>query len=154
MTAVVSKGQPLRSLIPILFNKAGIPVEIQQHPWARAYRMALDESNIFIGPFLRTSERESRFKWLEVPAFTSRGFLYKLAFRKDISIDSLSETRKYKIGISRSYALPQDLINKGFDKQLEKVPTEELNIRKLYILSVSIFSELLYADRLPLILPR
>lgn len=76
MTAVVYKRQPLRSLIPILFYKAGIPVEIQQHPWARAYRMALDESNIFIGPFLRTSQRESRFKWLEVPAFTSRGFLY------------------------------------------------------------------------------
>ena len=124
-------GQPMENLITKLLERTGIDADIQVHPWARNYRMALDEENVLIGPFLKTAEREHLFKWLDVPIFSSRGFLYKLKERRDIKVNSLDEAKEYQIGKAKNYALPKFLIENGFDSTLELAVTEESNFKKL-----------------------
>ena len=132
ITVVRYPGQPMQSLIEILLERTGFKGDIQVHPWSRNYRMALDEENILIGPFLMTSQRESLFKWLDVTIFTSRGFLYKLKSRKDIQINSLEDAKKYTIGKANNYSLPKFLSENGFDKDLEPAVSEENNLKKLF----------------------
>lgn len=131
ITCVVFESQPMAEVMALLLEETGIKGEIILYPWPRAYRMALDEANVLIGPFLRTEKRQVLFRWLDVPMFSSNGYLYKLRDRTDIHIESLEEAKRYKIGISKNYALPEFLIEQGFDKDLEPANTEELNLKKL-----------------------
>ena len=131
ITVVKFPGQPMAELLSALVEETGVSAATQVHPWPRIYQMALKQDNVLIGPFLRTDEREDRFKWLDVPIFSSRGYLYKLKHRKDIKVNTLEDARKYRIGKSREYALPKFLIENGFDGTLEPAITEEINFRKL-----------------------
>lgn len=129
---VLFKSQPLTDLIPILLKESGLKGESDFYPWSRAYQIALHEKNVLIGPFLKTRERESLFKWMDTPAYTSRGFLYKLRKRTDIRIANLADAEKYRIGLSKNYALPKSLTDQGFRKNLEPAVSEEINLRKLF----------------------
>ncbi|THB78613.1 MAG: hypothetical protein D3926_12755 [Desulfobacteraceae bacterium] len=131
ITVVRYTGQPMEGLVSLLLEKTGVKADIQTHPWSRIYRMALGETNILIGPFLRTKEREHLFKWLDVPIFSSKGFLYKLRTRTEVTVNNLEDAKKYKIGKSKNYALPKFLIDNGFDQTLEITISEESNFKKL-----------------------
>jgi hypothetical protein len=66
--------------------------QIQVYPWARAYRMALEEENIILFGMARTKVRENKFKWIG-PIAEKRDIL---AAKKGsgIKIDNLEDAKK------------------------------------------------------------
>lgn len=117
-------------IVQAAFKEADINYTIAVYPWARAYKMALEEKNILIYSILRTPERENLLQWVGEIA-PRKSFFYKLKKRKDIIINSLEDAKKYTIGGVRGDARVSYLNNNGFDIK-EIVSNDELNIRKLF----------------------
>lgn len=115
-------------------EKADFKAKFKIFPWARAYKMALNDKNTLIYTISRTIERENHFKWIGPYADRSI-FLYKLSSRNDINISSLEDVKKFKIGLMREDATHQYFIGKGFSehKNLDITSKEDLNIKKLFI---------------------
>lgn len=99
-------------------------------PWARGYNALLTENNTVLFVVTRTSEREHLFKWVG-PISTARNVLIA---RKDrhISLKSVAEARKYKIGVVRQDAGEQLVVKAGIALEtLDRTSEALANIRKL-----------------------
>lgn len=95
--------------------KAGINAKIKLYPWARAYRMALNEKNVLIYTIVRNEEREKLFKW--IGPFASRILcLYRLKGRNDIIINKIEDARNFKIGVVRDDVTHQFFQNNGYNR--------------------------------------
>jgi polar amino acid transport system substrate-binding protein len=116
-------------VVRAVLNELGMDSEIKVYPWARAYKIALEQENVLIYSILRITEREKLFKWVGKIA-VSEMCLFKIKERKDIQISSLEEAKKYKIGVTRETAPHQYLLDKGFDLK-EVVKSDDLSIKKL-----------------------
>ena len=105
--------------------------KIGVYPWARAFSIALEKENVLIYSITRIPERENKFKWVGTIAPVKVN-LYKLKRRKDISIKSLDDAKKYLVGVARNDSKHQYLERKGFKiNASEIVVKDELNLRKL-----------------------
>jgi polar amino acid transport system substrate-binding protein len=118
-------------LLDVLALEAGITVQKQLLPWARAYRMALDDADTVIYSLVRTPEREALFQWVG-PISPRKIVLYRMTLRKELAVTRLDEVRAYKVGVVRESAAAKALINKGFtvDKELELALDDTTNMRK------------------------
>jgi polar amino acid transport system substrate-binding protein len=118
-------------LLDMLALEAGITVQKQLLPWARAYRMALDDADTILYSLVRTPERETLFQWVG-PISPRKIVLYRMATRKELAVTHLDEVRAYKVGVVRESAAAKALINKGFtvDKKLELALDDATNMRK------------------------
>ncbi|MEG5266913.1 ABC transporter substrate-binding protein [Pseudomonas sp. JDS28PS106] len=86
---------------------------IQLYPWARAYEKALREPNVLIYPMIRTSARESLFKWVgEIGQAQTR--LYRLREERDITPSSLIDARRFSVGVVRDDSRQLYLQAQGF----------------------------------------
>ena len=104
---------------------------IQVYPWARAYKMALENENIILFGMTHTKDRENKFKWVG-PLATKRDILVA---RKSsgIRIDRLEDAKKVKyIGTLRDDTRELLLKSHGFSN-LQSVSDEQLNAKKLAI---------------------
>jgi len=102
---------------------------IALYPWARAYDMARLEPNVMIYPILRSSERESLFRWVgELDQVTT--LFYKLRERHDIVIKSLADARNYTVGVVRDDSRQEYLEGKAFSKMVVSANNLD-NLRKL-----------------------
>lgn len=101
-------------IVTSVLTKAKIPVNIAIYPWARAYLMATQEPDILIYTIGRTPERENLFKWVGKIA-PRKMYLFKLKSRKDISLHSLDDARRYTIGLVRNSASHLSLKSQGFE---------------------------------------
>lgn len=121
-------------VVKATFAKAGIDVEIGLYPWARAYNMALEQENILIYSIGKSEAREKLFKWIGPIAPPLKVGLFKLKKRADITLQSLEDAKKYKIGVMKDSGNAQFLLSKGFEegKQLEVTPMTSLNVSKLF----------------------
>lgn len=86
---------------------------IQLYPWARAYEKALREPNVLIYPIIRTSARESLFKWVgEIGQAQTR--LYRLREAREIMPSSLVDARRFSVGVVRDDSRQLYLQAQGF----------------------------------------
>lgn len=119
-------------VVEAVLQKANLTYIIKMYPWARAYKMALEEPNTLIYTMGRNDEREYLFKWVG-PIAPRQLSLFKLKTRSDVIIRTLEDAKKYKIGVVLKDSSTQFLESKGFKcpKNLEVVTNYELNQRKL-----------------------
>ncbi len=83
-------------------------------PWKRAYQTALEEKNVLLFTTTRTPEREKLFKWVG-PIYPRQQWIFKLVERSDIRIDSLDESKRYKIVEVENSANYQFFVKHGFE---------------------------------------
>ncbi|MBV2128020.1 substrate-binding periplasmic protein [Arsukibacterium indicum] len=100
-------------LVKAILSQAGISATIEIYPWARAYRMALQQPDTLIYNIARTVERESQFQWIGPVATYRLGFV-KLAHRQDIQLKSLTEAQQYSIAVQRHDVAETFLKQNGF----------------------------------------
>ena len=87
---------------------------IDIYPWSRAYNLALHRNNTCVFSIVKTPSRESKLKWI-APLINMKFSLIGLR-DSNISINSLAEAKKYKIGVIRDDLSYQYLEQRGFTK--------------------------------------
>ena len=115
-----------------IFRRAGLPYELQSYPWSRAYKLAQTLPNVVIFTLARTPEREKEFQWIGALA-KRKLYLYKLASRKDIRVDSIDDAKRYRISVNREDAAEKLLLGLGFsyEKNLDLSPSDASSLNKL-----------------------
>ena len=110
-------------------KKVGSKEQIQVYPWARAYKLALEDENVILFGMTYTKVREDKFKWVG-PLATKRDIL--VARKKSgIKINRLEDAKSVKrIGTLRDDTRERLLERNGFTN-LEPVSDEQLNAKKL-----------------------
>ena len=110
-------------------QRIGSTEPIEVYPWARAYKMALEEENVILFGMTYTEDRSNLFKWVG-PLATKRDIL--LARKDDsFSITSLEDAKKVeRIGTLRDDVRGKLLEKMGFTN-LEPVSDEQKNAQKL-----------------------
>ena len=112
-------------------RRVGSDEPIQVYPWARAYKMSLEQENVVLFGMTHTEARHDQFKWIG-PLATKRDILVA---RKGsgIKIDSLEDAKKVKrIGTLRDDTRERLLESLGFTN-LEPVSDEQINAKKLVL---------------------
>ena len=103
--------------------------QIQVYPWARAYKMALEDENVILFGMTHTKVRQDKFKWVG-PLATKRDILVAKK-GSGIKIKDLEDAKKVKrIGTLRDDTRGRLLKRHGFTN-LEPVSDEQLNAKKL-----------------------
>ncbi|WP_341524070.1 transporter substrate-binding domain-containing protein [Pseudomonas sp. G.S.17] len=120
-------------VVQAVLKEIGIEASIQPMPWARAYELALNESNVLIYSIARTPEREELFQWVGAIAPT-QWYIFSLAERP-IKLNSLDDARGHQIATVNQDVGEQYLISKGFriGAQLQSSNKYEHNYRKLKV---------------------
>ena len=105
--------------------------EIKVYPWARAYKMALEDENVVLFGTTYTKVRHDKFKWIG-PLATKRDILVAKK-GSGIKINSLEDAKKVKrIGTLRDDTRERLLKRLGFTN-LESVSDEQKNAKKLVL---------------------
>jgi polar amino acid transport system substrate-binding protein len=103
--------------VELLFSQANIDHKIHVYPWARTYKLALTQPNVFIYSLLRTEQRESLFHWI-APLCKVKFSFYRLKKRKDIQVHSFADAKKYLTAVQKEQASSEYLLSLGFkDKE-------------------------------------
>ncbi|SNY55698.1 amino acid ABC transporter substrate-binding protein, PAAT family [Arsukibacterium tuosuense] len=100
-------------LVKAILQQAGVSASIEMYPWARAYKMALQQPDTLIYNMARTAQREQLFQWIGPVASYRLGFV-KLAHRQDIQLKALADARRYSIAVQRHDVAENFLKKNGF----------------------------------------
>ncbi len=103
------------ALVKAILQQAGIVAGIEMYPWARAYRMALQQPDTLIYNIARTAEREPLFHWIGPVAAYRLGFV-TLAHRHDIQLASVADAKQYRIAVQRHDIAETYLKAHGFNQ--------------------------------------
>ena len=110
-------------------KRVGSHEEIKVYPWARAYKMALEDENVVLFGTTHTKVRHDKFKSIG-PLATKRDILVAKK-GSGIKINSLEDAKKVKrIGTLRDDTRERLLKTHGFTN-LEPVSDEQKNAKKL-----------------------
>jgi polar amino acid transport system substrate-binding protein len=110
-------------------RRVGSQEQIQVYPWARAYKMALEDKNVILFGMTYTKVREDKFKWVG-PLATKRDILIAKK-GSGFKINKLEDAKKVnRIGTLRDDTRERLLKSHGFTN-LEPVSDEQLNAKKL-----------------------
>ncbi len=109
-------------------RRAGVPLNIQMLPWARAYQSALSTPDTCVYSTVRMPEREASFKWIG-PLSTNKWALFA---RNDFNrkIATIDDARLYRIGGVARDAKSLYLKSLGFNN-IDLVGDDNLNLAKL-----------------------
>jgi polar amino acid transport system substrate-binding protein len=120
-------------VVEAVLKEVGMEASIQPMPWARAYELALNESNVLIYSIVRTPERESLFQWIGAIAPT-KWYIYSLADRP-VKLNTLADAHGHQIATVNQDVGEQFLVSKGFriGKELQSSTKYEHNYRKLKV---------------------
>lgn len=120
-------------VVQAVLKEIGLAASIQPMPWARAYELALNESNVLIYSIARTPAREQLFHWVGAIAPT-QWFMFSLAERP-IKLNSLDDARAHQIATVNQDVGEQYLVSKGFriGAELQSSTRYEHNYRKLKV---------------------
>lgn len=120
---------PSVEIVREIQRRVGSEEEIQVYPWARAYKMALEDENIILFGMTYTKVRHDKFKWVG-PLATKRDILVAQK-GSGIKIKDLEDAKKVKrIGTLRDDTRGRLLQSQGFTN-LEPVSDEQFNAKKL-----------------------
>lgn len=122
-------------IVKLSIKNAGFKIaggKINIYPWARSYRIALSNENVLIYTILRNSRREKLFQWIGPLIRPEKFYFFKKRARDDVKVTSLSDAKKYQIGILRASIHEDFLLSKGFSKStIQPVADHKLNLHKL-----------------------
>lgn len=120
-------------VLQAVLKEAGVEAPIQVMPWARAYELALNDSNVLIYSIARTSAREALFQWVGGIAPTN-WYLYSLAERP-VRLTSLADAHGHQIATVNRDVGEEYLVAKGFriGEELQSSNKYEHNYRKLKV---------------------
>lgn len=105
--------------------------QIKVYPWARAYKMALEDENVVLFSMTYTQVRRDKFQWIG-PLAKKRDILVAKK-GSNIKINSLEDAKKVKrIGTLRDDTRERLLKRFGFTN-LEPVSDEQKNAQKLIL---------------------
>jgi polar amino acid transport system substrate-binding protein len=120
---------PSVEIVREIQQRVGSEEQIQVYPWARAYKMALEDENVILFGMTYTKVRHDKFKWVG-PLATKRDILVAKK-GSGIKIRDLEDAKKVKrIGTLRDDTRGRLLQRQGFTN-LEPVSDEQLNAKKL-----------------------
>ena len=120
---------PSVEIVKAIQKRVGSQEQIQVYPWARAYKMALEDENVILFGMTHTKVRQDKFKWVG-PLATKRDILVAKK-GSGIKIKDLEDAKKVKrIGTLRDDTRGRLLKRHGFTN-LEPVSDEQLNAKKL-----------------------
>jgi len=116
--------QPARGVtlevIERLFAEAGIAYSLETLPLKRALQTAMSRPNTCVFPVERSQEREASLRWVG-PVVVSRYAFYPAADRR-ISLQTLEDARRYRIGSYLGSGLGEYLEQRGFKVTLATKP--------------------------------
>jgi polar amino acid transport system substrate-binding protein len=122
---------PSVEIVREIQKRVGSNEKIEVYPWARAYKMALEEENIVLFSTTYTKDRHDKFKWIG-PLAKKRDILIAKK-SSGIEINSLEDAKKVKrIGTLRDDTRELLLKSLGFSN-LESVSDEQQNAKKLIL---------------------
>jgi polar amino acid transport system substrate-binding protein len=122
---------PSVEIVREIQRRVGSHEEIKVYPWARAYRMALEDENVVLFGTTHTEVRHDKFKWVG-PLATKRDILVAKK-GSGIKINTLEDAKKVKrIGTLRDDTRERFLKMHGFTN-LEPVSDEQKNAKKLVL---------------------
>ena len=122
---------PSIEIVKEIQKRVGSDDKILVYPWARAYKMALEDENIVLFGTTHTKSRDKIFKWIG-PLATKRDILVAKK-GSGVKISKLDDAKKVRrIGTLRDDTRERLLIERGF-KNLEPVSDEQLNAKKLIL---------------------
>ncbi|UCD33640.1 MAG: transporter substrate-binding domain-containing protein [Desulfobacterales bacterium] len=120
---------PSVEIVKEIQKRVGSHEEIKVFPWARAYKMALEDENVVLFGMTHTKVRDDIFKWVG-PLATKRDILVAKK-GSGIIINNLEDAKKVKrIGTLRDDTRERLLKSHGFTN-LESVSDEQKNAKKL-----------------------
>lgn len=111
-------------VVKMLLLKAGSNARIVAINWARAYNMSQSKANIMLFSVTRNKDRENQLKWVGSIA-TFDNYLWRIRKRSDITIDTISDTMKYRIAVPRNDVQHHELKALGFRESLNLVLTSD-----------------------------
>lgn len=102
--------------------------------WNRAYNLALKKPNVMIYSMVRSESREPKFKWVGKICDIEEYF-WKRKDNTELSVNSIDDTKSYKIAVSKNDIQHQNLISQGFEenKNLYIVTDWNQAIKMLYL---------------------
>lgn len=122
---------PSVEIVKEIQKRVGSRNPIQVYPWARAYKMALEEENVVLFGTTHTKVRQDIFKWVG-PLARKRDILVAKK-GAGIKITNLEDAKKVKrIGTLREDTRGRFLQQHGFTN-LEPVSDEQKNAKKLVL---------------------
>jgi len=126
-------------VVEAVLKEVGMQAPIEVMPWARAYELALNSSNVLIYSISHTPARDALFQWIGAIAPT-RWYLYSLAERP-VHLDSLEDARALQIATVNQDVGEQYLVANGFriGEQLQSSNKYEHNFRKLKVDHVALW---------------
>lgn len=83
-------------LLAAMADKAGIRLNLQLLPWARAYALVQHTPASLLYSTVRTPEREKLFRWVG-PISPRRIYLYRLEKRSDIQLHTAAQLKQLRI---------------------------------------------------------
>ncbi|WP_321369889.1 transporter substrate-binding domain-containing protein [uncultured Desulfuromusa sp.] len=124
-----------------IFKQAGVsmdPEDIQLYPWTRAYHKIQNSPGTALFSMARTEKRENLFCWVGPLLDVTIGIIAKK--NDHITINSIADLERYRIGSVRDGAPEQLLIKRGVpQKSLERLAFPEPNIKKLQAGRIDLF---------------
>jgi len=122
----------ITEIIQATLERSGLDYTIDIYPWARAYDMAKSRENVLIYSIFRLPSREKFFKWIRIDGFQVNMFLFRPAYRDDITVKTLEAARNYRIGVTRETSTHHFLLSRGFIEGVNLFPvnSEEQNALK------------------------
>ncbi|MBV8634495.1 MAG: ABC transporter substrate-binding protein [Burkholderiaceae bacterium] len=119
-----------------MMKRAKLPYRIEMLPWARAYQLALEQSQTCVFSTTRTQEREPRFKWVGPLAYNS-WMLYGLAERK-FHLKTLEDARSLRIGTYNADVRDTYLRDRKFT--VDTAIADAVNPRKLLMQRIDLWA--------------
>ena len=112
---------------------AKLSYNVNIYPWTRAYKYALSNENVLIFPIFKTKEREASFHFICPLTQKLELYFVKLSTRKDIKIKTITDAKKYRIGLIRQDYDHLLLLKHGFKdgQQLDVNSDDFSTLRKL-----------------------
>ncbi len=129
---------PSVEIVKEIQKRVGSSEEIKVYPWARAYKMALEDENVVLFGMTHTKVRENIFKWVG-PLATKRDILVAKK-GSGIKINNLEDAKKVnRIGTLRDDTRERLLQSHGFTN-LESVSDEQKNAKKLVMRRIDLWA--------------
>nr|WP_321259415.1 transporter substrate-binding domain-containing protein [uncultured Pseudodesulfovibrio sp.] len=115
-------GGVVTEVVRATLDRAGFEYSIDIYPWARAYEMARTQKNVLVYSIFKLPSRESHFKWIKVEGLSIDMYLFSPKHRTDITITTLDEARKYRVGVTRETSTHHFLLSQGFKDGVNLFP--------------------------------
>jgi len=120
-------------IIELLLHELGEKAVIEFMPWRQALESAGERSGVFLMTALRTAAREKEYHWIG-PVVPDKHYLFRLSERRDISIRTAADLKKYRLGnVSGNYTASYFADHGVPEENITTVAIHTMNIQNLLL---------------------